>query len=57
MCTGEKLEHSVRLEVAVRMIDIVIESVTRLTGTGGIGGLSGRDIILSGPTEGEDWNQ
>ena len=57
MCTGEKLEHSVRLEVAVRMIDIVIEGVTRLTGTGGIGGLSGCDIILSGPTEGEDWNQ
>ena len=57
MCTRQKLEHSVGLEVAVRVIGIVIEGETRLSGTGGIGGLGGCDIILSGPTEGEDWDQ
>ena len=54
MCAGEKLKHSVGLEVAVRVIGVVIEGETRLTGTGGIGGLGGCDIILSGPT---DWDQ
>ena len=61
MCAWEKLEHSVRLEVSVRVIGVVIEGVTRLSGTGGIGGLGGcdiiRDKILSGSTEGEDWDQ
>ena len=57
MCAGQKLEHSVGLEVAVRVIGVVIESVTRLSGTGGIGGLGGCDVVLSGPTEGEDWDQ
>ena len=57
MCARQKLEHSVRLEVVVGVIGVVIEGVTRLSGTGGIGGLGGCDIILSGPTEGEDWDQ
>ena len=51
----EELEHSVGLEVVVRVIDILIESEAWLSRTGGIGGLSGSDIVLSGPTEGEDW--
>ena len=57
MCAWKKLEHSVGLDVAVRVIGVVIEGVTRLSGTGSIGGLSGCDIVLSGPTEGEDWDQ
>ena len=57
MCTRQKLEHSIGLEVAVRVIGVVIKGVTRLSGTGGIGGLSGSDIILSGPTKREDWDQ
>ena len=57
MCAWQKLEHSVGLEVVVRVIGVVIEGVTRLSGTGGIGGLGGCDVILSGPTEGEDWDQ
>ena len=56
MCSWQKLEHSVGLEVVVRVIGVVIAGMTRLSGTGGIGGLSGCDVILSGPTEGEDWD-
>ena len=41
----------------VRVIDILIESEARLSRTGGIGGLSGSDIVLSGPAEGEDWDE
>ena len=56
MSARQKLEHSVGLEVVVRVIGVLIEGETWLsrTCTGGIGGLSGSDIILSGPTEGED---
>ena len=54
MCAWKKRKHRVGLEVLVRVIGVVIESVTMLSGTGGIGGLSGCDVILSGPTEGED---
>ena len=57
MCAWQKFEHSVGLEVAVRVIGVVIERETWLSGTGGIGGLSGFDIVLSGPTEGENWDQ
>ena len=57
MCTRKKLEHGVGLEVAVRVIGVLIEGETRLSGTGGIGGLSRFDVVLSGPTEGEDWDQ
>ena len=59
MCAWQKLEHGVGLEVALRVIGVVIKSVTRLSGTWDIGGLSGCDIVLSGPTEaqGEDWDQ
>ena len=57
MCAWKKLEHSVGLEVAVRVMDVVFEGVTRLSGAGGIGWLSGCDIVVSGPTEGEEWEQ
>ena len=57
MCAWQKFEHSVGPEVVVRVIGVVIEGETWLSGTGGIGGLSGFDIVLSGPTEGEDWDQ
>ena len=33
MCTWQKLEHSVGLEIVVRVIGVVIEGVTRLSGT------------------------
>ena len=57
MGAGKKLEHSVGLEVVVRFIDVLAEGEAWLSRTGGIGGLSGSDIVLSGPTEGEDWNE
>ena len=57
MCARQKLEHSVGLEVAVRVIGVVIEGMIRQSGTGGIGGLGGCDIVLSGPTDGENWDQ
>ena len=50
-----ELEHSVGLEVVVEVIDILIESETWPSRTGGVGGLSGSDIVLSGHTEGEHW--
>ena len=53
----QKLEHSVGLKVVVRVIDVLVEGETWLSRTGGIGGLSGSDIVLSGLTEGEDWNE
>ena len=53
----QKLEHSVGLEVVVGVIGILVEGETWLSRTGGIGGLSGSDIVLSGPTEGEDWDE
>ena len=40
----------------VQFIDILAEGEAWLSRTGGIGGLSGSDIVLSGPTEGEDWD-
>ena len=57
MGARQKLEHSVGLEVVVRVVDVLAEGETWLSRTGGIGGLSGSDIVLSGPTEGEDWNE
>ena len=53
----QKLECSIRLEVSFRVIDVLIEGETWLSRTGGVGGLSGSDIVLSGPTEGEDWDE
>ena len=53
----QKLEHSVGLEVVVRVPGVLVEGETWLSWTGGIGGLSGSDIVLSGPTEGEDWDK
>ena len=35
------------------MTGVLIEGETRLSGTGGIGGLRGSDIVLSGPTQRE----
>ena len=43
---GKETKHSV-----------LTEGETWLSRTGGIGGLSGSDIVLSGPTEGEDWDK
>ena len=49
MHAGQKLEHSVGLEVIFGVIGVVIET----SRTGGICGLSGSDIVLSGSTAGE----
>ena len=57
MCAWQKRKHSVGFEVEIRVIGVVIEGVTRQSRTGGIGGFSGCDIELCGPTEGEDWDQ
>ena len=54
---GQKLEDSVGLEVVVRVIDVLAEAKAWLARTGGFGGLSGSDIVLSGPTQGEDWDK
>ena len=53
----QELEHSVGLEVVVCVTGVLAEGETWLSRTGGIGGLSGSDIVLSGPTEGEDWDE
>ena len=53
----EKLEHSVGLEVEVGVVTVLAEGEAWLSRTGRVGGLSGSDIILSGPTPGEDWDQ
>ncbi len=57
MSARQKLELGVGLEIAIRVIDVLSEGETWLNRTGGIGGLSGSDIVLSGPTEGEDWDE
>ena len=53
----EKLEHSVGLEVVVRVLTVPAEGGAWLARTGGVGGLSGSDIVLSGLTQGEDLNK
>ena len=53
----EKLEHSVGLEVEVGVVTVLAEGEAWLARTGRVGGLSGSDIVLSGPTLGEDWDQ
>ena len=53
----EKFEHRVGLEVEVGVVTVLAEGEAWLARTGGVGGLSGSDIILSGPTLGEDWDQ
>ena len=50
----QKHEHRVGLEVVVRVIDVLAEGETWLSRTGDIGGLSGSNIVLSGPAERED---
>ncbi len=57
MGARQKPEFRVGRKVAIRVIDILSEGETWLARTGGIGGLSGSDIVLSGPTEGEDWDE
>ena len=39
------------------MTGVLAEGEAWLSRTGGIGGLSGSDVVLSGPTEGEDWDE
>ena len=53
----QKLEDSVGLKVVVRVIDVLAEGEAWLARTGGVGGLSGSDIVLSGPTQGENWDK
>ena len=53
----KELEHCIGLEIVLRIIDILTEGETWLTWTGGIGGLSGFDIILSGLRDGQDKSQ
>ena len=53
----EKFEHSVGLEVEFGVVTVLAEGEAWLARTGHVGGLSGSDIILSGPTLGEDWDQ
>ena len=53
----EKFEYSVGLEVEVGVITVLAEGEAWLARTGRVGGISGSDIILSGPTPGEDWDQ
>ena len=50
----EKFEHSVGLEVEVGVVTVLAEGEAWLARTGRVGGLSGSDIILSGPTPVED---
>ena len=57
MGAQQKLEDSVGLEVVVRVIDVLTEGETWLSRTGGIGGLSGSDIVHSSLTEREDWDE
>ena len=57
MCARQKLEHSIGLEVVVEVNDVLTEGETWLSRTGGIGGLSGSDIVLSGPTKAKYWNE
>ena len=53
----QKLEDRVGLEVASRVTDVLAEGEAWLARTGSEAGLSGSDIVLSGPTQGEDWDQ
>ena len=53
----QKLEDCVGLEAASRVTDVVAEGEAWLARTGSEAGLSGSDIVLSGPTQGEDWDQ
>ena len=41
----------------VRVIDVLAEGEAWLARTGGIGGFSGSDIVLSGPTQGDNWDK
>ena len=52
----EKLEQNVGLEVVVRVVTVLAKSEAWLTRTG-TGRLCGPDIVLSGPTQEEDWEQ
>ena len=54
---GQKLEDSVGLEVVVSVIDVLADGEAWLARTDSEAGLSGSDIVLSGPTQGEDWNK
>ena len=57
VCTRQKLEDSVGLEVVVRFIDVLVDGETWLARTRGISGRSGSDIVLIGLTKGEDWEK
>ena len=40
-----------------RVIDVLAEGEAWLARTDNEAGLSGSDIVLSGPTQGDDWDQ
>ena len=52
----EKLEYSVGVKVMICCLTILAEGEARLARTGGDSGFSGLDIVLSGPTNGEELN-
>ena len=54
---GKKLEYCVGLEVPSRVTNVPADGEAWLARTDSEAGLSGSDIVLSGPTQGEDWNQ
>ena len=54
MGARQKLKHSVGLDVVVGVTDVLAEGETWLSRTGGIGGLSGSDIVISCLTSGEE---
>ena len=54
MNARKKLEHSVGLKVVVRVLTVLAEGEAWLARTRSIGGLSGSDIVLNGPTQEEN---
>ena len=54
---GQKLEDSVGPEVASSVTNVLAEGEASLYRTDSEAGLSGSDIVLGGPTQGEDWDK
>ena len=54
MYAWQKPELSIRLDIVVRVLGVVIDGEAWLMRTSGIGGFSGSDVEHSGPTQGEE---
>ena len=54
MYAWQKPELSVRLDVVVRVLGVVIDGEAAMVRTGDIGRLSVSDVVHSGPTQGEE---